>query len=225
MMPQTDQQKALMVYAQIWLGNRQRNILLSAFEQEDELFQAARTAQPGDLRAFESLVQQHQRRITADCRHITRDETVAEDLAQEVFVKAYFGMKNFEGRSSFRHWLQVIKVHHCLNHLKRQKGKIASSIDEEGPQSSEQIKAFSSSDRNLERISEQQIIHRILEAMPENLRVPLVLRDMDELSYEEVASNLKISLSAAKMRIKRAREWFREQYEARNAGTVPEASL
>jgi DNA-directed RNA polymerase specialized sigma24 family protein len=49
--------------------------------------------------------------------------------------------------------------------------------------------------------------------MPETLRLPLVLRDMDELSYEEVAANLKISLSAAKMRIKRAREWFRERYE------------
>ncbi len=197
---------------------------MPANEQEDELFQLARTAQEGDLRAFEGLVAQNQRRIVADCRHITRDESVAEDLAQEVFVKAYFGMKNFEGRSSFRHWLQVIKVHHCLNHLKKQKGK-AVSIDEDGPQSSEEAKALSSSDRNLERISEQQIIHRILEAMPENLRVPLVLRDMDELSYEEVAANLKINLSAAKMRIKRAREWFREQYEAQGARAAREAQL
>jgi DNA-directed RNA polymerase specialized sigma24 family protein len=59
--------------------------------------------------------------------------------------------------------------------------------------------------------------------MPENLRVPLVLRDMDELSYEEVAANLKINLSAAKMRIKRAREWFREQYEAQGARAAREA--
>jgi RNA polymerase sigma-70 factor, ECF subfamily len=214
-----------MFYAQIWPGNRHGNIPLSVNEQEDELFEAARNAQQGDLRAFESLVQQSQRRIVADCRHITRDESVAEDLAQEVFVKAYFGMKKFEGRSSFRHWLQVIKVHHCLNHLKKQKGKAVSSIDEEGAQTAEQIKALSSSDRNLERIGEQQIIHRILEAMPENLRVPLVLRDMDELPYEEVASNLSISLSAAKMRIKRAREWFRDQYETQTAGAAREASL
>jgi RNA polymerase sigma-70 factor (ECF subfamily) len=198
---------------------------LSANEQDDQLFLAARTAPPGDMRAFETLVQQHQRRIVADCRHITRDESVAEDLAQEVFLKAYFGMKNFEGRSSFRHWLQVIKVHHCLNHLKKQRGKTAVSIDDEGPQSSEEIKAFSSHDRSEERFSEQQIIHRVLDAMPDNLRLPLVLRDMDELSYEEVASNLNISLSAAKMRIKRAREWFRDQYEAQSARTAREASV
>lgn len=190
---------------------------LPANEQEDELFEAARTAPPGDTRAFEKLVELQQRRIVADCRHITRDPAVAEDLAQEVFLKAYFGMKNFEGRSSFRHWLQVIKVHHCLNHLKKQRGKTAVSIPEEGPRSSEETKAFSSHDRSEERLSEQQIIHRVLDAMPDNLRIPLVLRDMDELSYEEVAANLAISLSAAKMRIKRARDWFRDQYEAHSA--------
>jgi RNA polymerase sigma-70 factor (ECF subfamily) len=186
---------------------------LAGNEQEEELFAAARTAPDGDLHAFEELIKSHQRRIVADCRHITKDESVAEDLAQEVFVKAYFGMGNFEGRSSFRHWLQVIKVHHCLNHLKKQKGRSV-SIDDETAQTSADVKAYSSSDKSLERLSEQQIIHRILEAMPENLRVPLVLRDMDELSYEEVAGNLRISLSAAKMRIKRAREWFRERYQA-----------
>jgi len=197
---------------------------LAGNEQDDELFESARTAPAGDLRAFEELVGRHQRRIVADCRHITRDETVAEDLAQEVFLKAYFGMKNFEGRSSFRHWLQVIKVHHCLNHLKRHKGKVVVSIDEDGPPSKEEAEAFSSNDRSEERFGEQQIIHRVLDAMPDNLRIPLVLRDMDELSYEEVAANLSISLSAAKMRIKRAREWFRDQYEAHSARTGREAS-
>jgi RNA polymerase sigma-70 factor (ECF subfamily) len=208
----------------IWPESGQRIPPLPANELEDELFETARTAPPGDLRAFEQLMAQHQRRIVADCRHITRDPGVAEDLAQEVFVKAYFGMKNFEGRSSFRHWLQVIKVHHCLNHLKKQKGKTVVSINEEGPQSKEETAAFSSHDRSEERFGEQQIIHRVLDAMPDNLRVPLVLRDMDELSYEEVAANLKISLSAVKMRIKRAREYFRDQYEAQSARARREAT-
>ncbi len=164
------------------------------------------------MRAFELLVKQNQNRIVADCRHITRDESVAEDLAQEVFVKAYFGMQNFEGRSSFRHWLQVIKVHHCLNHLKRnRKNQVSLDDEDEGMSNSVEL---STADKTLERMSDRQRIHRILEMMPETLRLPLVLRDMDELSYEEVAANLHISLSAAKMRIKRGREWFRERYEA-----------
>jgi len=182
-----------------------------AREEEDQLFEQARKAPEGDLRAFEALVQQNQNRIVADCRHITRDESVAEDLAQEVFVKAYFGMQNFEGRSSFRHWLQVIKVHHCLNHLKRiRKNQVSIDHEEEGMANSVQL---STADKTLERLTDRQRIHLILESMPETLRLPLVLRDMDELSYEEVAAHLKISLSAAKMRIKRAREWFRERYE------------
>jgi RNA polymerase sigma-70 factor (ECF subfamily) len=213
-----------MLYALIWPGNGLRILLPAANEQDDELFESARGAPPGDLRAFEELVERYQRRIVADCRHITRDESVAEDLAQEVFLKAYFGMKNFEGRSSFRHWLQVIKVHHCLNHVKKQKGKTAVSIDDEGPPTKEETKAFSSHDRSEERFGEQQIIHRVLEAMPDNLRIPLLLRDMDELSYEEVAETLKLSLSATKMRIKRARDWFRDQYSAQSARVGREAS-
>jgi RNA polymerase sigma-70 factor (ECF subfamily) len=213
-----------MLYALIWPGNGLRIFLPAANEQDDELFESARHAPPGDLRAFEELVERYQRRIVADCRHITRDESVAEDLAQEVFLKAYFGMKNFEGRSSFRHWLQVIKVHHCLNHVKKQKGKTVVSIDDEGPQTKEEAKAFSSHDRSEERFGEQQIIHRVLEAMPDNLRIPLLLRDMDELSYEEVAETLKLSLSATKMRIKRARDWFRDQYAAQSARVGREAS-
>ncbi len=182
-----------------------------AREQEDELFARARSAPEGDLQAFEMLIQQNQRRIVADCRHIIRDESIAEDLAQEVFVKAYFGMHNFEGRSSFRHWLQVIKVHHCLNHLKRvKKNQVSLDDEEEGVSNSVQL---SIEDKTLERMSDRQRIHSILDSMPETLRLPLVLRDMDELSYEEIATSLNISLSAAKMRIKRGREWFRERFE------------
>ena len=88
-------------------------------------------AREGDLHAFEQLVLRYQKRILADCRYLTHDENNAEDLAQEVFVKAYFGLRGFEGRSTFRHWLQRIKVHHCLNHLKKREGKDALAIDDE----------------------------------------------------------------------------------------------
>src|ERR1035441_5068449 len=88
-------------------------------DRDAALLEQARTAPEGDLRAFEQLIQQYQKRIVADCRYMTRDESNSEDLAQEVFVKAFFGLRRFEGRSSFRHWLQRIKVHHCLNYLKK----------------------------------------------------------------------------------------------------------
>jgi RNA polymerase sigma-70 factor (ECF subfamily) len=199
-------------------------LFLAADEEQDELTEAVLAAPEGDLRAFETLVKEHQRWIVADCRAITRDESVSEDLAQEVLLKAYFGLKNFEGRSSMKHWLRTIKVNHCLNHIKKQKGKNAVSIDDEGPQTKEEVKAFSETDRSYDRLDEQQIIERILKDMPDGLRIPLVLRDMDELSYEEVAAALNLQLSATKMRIKRAREWFRERYAAYAARPGQEAA-
>src|SRR5271170_4047751 len=108
-------------------------------DRDKELVQAAREARDGDLRAFEQLIEQHQKRILADCRYLTRDENNSEDLAQEVFVKAYFGLRNFEGRSSFRHCLQRIKVHHYLNHLKKRAVKEALSIDEAAVEGHEQL--------------------------------------------------------------------------------------
>ncbi|MEO7145890.1 MAG: RNA polymerase sigma factor [Bryobacteraceae bacterium] len=182
-------------------------------DRDEELLRAVREARDGDLRAFEQLVQQYRMRILADCRFLTRDQGVAEELAQEVFVKAYFGLRTFEGRSSFRHWLQRIKVHHCLNYLKKAEGKGTQPIDEESVEEYEQLQVAPVADTGIEAKENRQRIHDILNAMPAALRIPLVLRDMDELSYEEVAASLGIGLSAAKMRIKRAREQFRRRYQ------------
>ena len=183
-------------------------------DPDDELLQKAIGAADGDLSAFEQLVKQHQKRIVADCRYMTRDESSAEDLAQEVFLKAFFGLRSFEGRSSFRHWLQRIKVHHCLNHIKKQEGKKQVAIDEETTEMSEQLHVLPTVHKEFEAMDDRQRIAAILESLPSKLRLPLIMRDMDELSYEEIATSLGISLSAVKMRIKRAREEFRYRYQS-----------
>jgi RNA polymerase sigma-70 factor (ECF subfamily) len=200
----------------------------SEAQQEDRdaaLLAEARKAPPGDLRAFEELIQQYQKRILADCRYMTRDDGISEDLAQEVFVKAYFGLSAFEGRSTFRHWLQRIKVHHCLNYLKKQQGKTGVAIDEGSAEEYGELQVAPTADRNLESLNQRQRITAILDSLPATLRIPLIMRDMDELSYEEVANALNIGLSAVKMRIKRAREEFRRRYQmeasmARGQGQV-----
>lgn len=189
-------------------------------DQDEKLFEQARGAAEGDLRAFEELVKLYQRRIVANCRHITRNPNDAEDLAQEVFVKAFFGMGRFEGRSSVRHWLQTIKVNHCLNHLKKQAGKQHLDIEDESLREEPQLSTPAVAEKQAEAGSERRVIQRVLDTMSETLRVPLVLRDMDELSYEEIAQALGIGLSAVKMRIKRGREEFRARYAA-ETGAVP----
>jgi RNA polymerase sigma-70 factor, ECF subfamily len=182
-------------------------------DPDEELLQEARKAPEGDLRAFEQLVLRYQRRIVANCRYITRDQNNAEDLAQEVLVKAFFGLRGFEGRSSFAGWLQRIKINHCLDHQKKRAARSFVGIEEQHVHEFDQLKDLATADKLAETISDHQLISEVLESMPSTLRIPLILSDMDELSYEEVAQSLGIGLSAAKMRIKRAREVFRDRYQ------------
>ncbi|MBS1877239.1 MAG: RNA polymerase sigma factor [Acidobacteria bacterium] len=177
------------------------------------LLEQVRDSLEGDLRAFEELVRRHQSRIVADCRHMTRDDLNSEDLAQEVFVKAFFAMKGFEGRSSFRQWLQRIKVHHCLNHLKRRGSKPGTPIDDAAVEQHHELQVSPVAERRYEQLGERERIAAVLNSMSTTLRVPLIMADMDELSFAEIASALGIGLSAAKMRVKRAREEFRRKYE------------
>ena len=202
--------------------NEEANLFVAETDDED-LLRKAREAAEGDLRPFEALVLRYQKRVVANCRYITRDPNNAEDLAQEVMVKVFFGLHKFEGRSSFRYWLQRVKVNHCLNHLKKQEGRSYVSIEEPEADGFDQLKVQATAEQQAEAIGGRELIGRVLDSMSKTLRLPLVLCDMDELSYEEVAKVLGISLSAAKMRIKRAREEFRSRYLGMQ-GAAPETS-
>jgi len=168
----------------------------------------------GDLRAFDELVRRHQERLVANCRYITGSPDDALDLTQEVFVKAYFGLKRFEGRSLFKTWIQRIKVNHCLNFMKRGKKRSFESLDDVPADASSELSVEPTAERDLKAQRDQAVINRVLEEMNETLRLPLIMCDMDEMPYQEIADELGIGLSAVKMRIKRGRADFRERYTA-----------
>jgi RNA polymerase sigma-70 factor (ECF subfamily) len=110
-----------------------------SLDPDEDLLRKVRRAPEGDLRAFDQLVERHHRRIVANCRYITRDPNNSEDLAQEVLLKAFFALDRFEGRSTFRHWLQQIKINHCLNYMKKQEGKKYINIEEPQVESLDQF--------------------------------------------------------------------------------------
>lgn len=190
-------------------------------ESDDQLVERARTAVQGDTRPFEALVGRHRGFVVANCRVITRAPADAEDLAQEVFVKAFFGLRRFEGRAQFRTWLQRIKVNHCLNHLRRTRGAIMVDLDETSPESREALQTPPRAHEALVTATDRERIVEVLDAMPDTLRIPLMLRDGDGLAYEEIAAELGLGLSAVKMRIKRAREDFRRRFAAPAQATLP----
>lgn len=189
-----------------------------------ELVELARTALQGDMRAFEILIHRHQDQVLANCRYITKSSADSEDLAQEVFVKAYFGLKGFEGRSQFKTWLQRIKVNHCLNFLRKNEGKTFQDVDDPALAPASELQVGASADGHIRDIEARARISRVLDSLPDTLRIPLLLRDMDGLAYEEIAAALKIGLSAVKMRIKRGREEFRARYVDVPTGSEVEVS-
>ncbi len=176
---------------------------------DDELVARVRASDRTDLREFEQLMQRHAPRVAANCRHLSGSATDAEDLTQEVFVKAYFKLDRFEGRGSFGAWIGRIKVNHCLNHLKKTKRMRFDDIDDPVVASSDALHVAADGPGALERA----VIHEVLEGLTDTLRIPLVMCDVDGFSYQEIAEQLGVGLSAVKMRIKRGREEFRRRYE------------
>lgn len=167
-----------------------------------------------DPRPFEALVRRHQGFVLTNCRLISRSPADAEDLAQEVFVKAYFGLARFEQRAQFRTWLRRIKVNHCLNFVFKKRGTQTVDVDEPSVASDAGLATPPMAEDRLHAMDQRQRIVAVLDAMSDTLRVPLMLCDADGFSYEEIAEQLGIGLSAVKMRIKRAREEFRQRWAA-----------
>lgn len=188
---------------------------------DDALVERAKRAGEGDLRAFDELVRRHQGHVLANCRYLSGSATEAEDLAQEVLVKAYFGLRRFEGRSSFRTWIQRIKTNHCLNHIKQKRARHFVDIEEPGLQAAEPMQVEPQAEKRRHAADQRAVIEQVLDEMSETLRVPLVMRDLDGLAYQDIADALDVGLSAVKMRIKRAREEFRARYEELFQGSAP----
>ncbi len=148
---------------------------------------------------------------TAGTSHEIR--TTLKILPRRYWSRPFSDFAAFEGRSTFGSWLQRIKINHCLNYLKKQAGRSYVGVEERDVEEFDQLKVHATAEQQAGAISDRQLISQVLDSMSNTLRIPLLLCDMDELSYEEVAQSLHISLSAAKMRIKRAREEFRERYQ------------
>lgn len=178
-------------------------------EPDARLVERLQRDKTGDTRPFDVLLRRHQHFVVGNCRFLTRSRGEAEDLAQEVFVKAYFAIRRFEGRAQFRTWIQRIKVNHCLNFLRKNQGVAMVDVDDPSLAEDPRLEQPAVATTQLERAEQRQRIARVLDAMTDTLRIPLILRDADGMSYEDIAERLGIRLPAVKMRIKRGREEFR----------------
>lgn len=172
------------------------------------LVDRARRAAPGDTRAFEALVERHRGRVVANCRYLVAPSQ-AEDLAQEVLVKAYFALRGYERRAKFSTWLYRIKVNHCLNHRRGERKRRGEVALDELPMDAAELRVDADAESRLWRQADVATVRGAVQRLPDTLRLPLVMRELDEMSYDDIATALGISLPAVKMRLLRARQELR----------------
>jgi RNA polymerase sigma-70 factor (ECF subfamily) len=156
----------------------------------------------GDRSAFEAIVLRHQDRIYNLCRYMLRDPRDAQDAAQDVFLKAYRGLKDFRPESSLYTWIYRIAVTTCLDYRRKLRREVlrGEPLTEDLPSD----EAFTERLDDAKEISES--IRKALQKLPEKLRAAIVLREIEELSYEEIAQVVHTSVGTVKSRISRARE-------------------
>ncbi len=173
-------------------------------------------AQQGDIEAFEKLVMKYEKKIFRLARNITSNQEDAEDVLQETFLKAYSHLGGFQGNSRFYTWLVRIAVNESLMKLRKRKSDRTVSMDE-GIDTGEEIVVREVAvweDDPEQRHSQTElraILDQAISSLKPALRTVFVLRDIEELSTEETAQLLGLSIPAVKSRLLRARLQLREK--------------
>lgn len=166
-----------------------------------------------DDRPFTVLFYRHQATVWRTCYFFTRNSQDAEELVQEVFLKAYRGLASFEGRSSLATWLNRIAVNTCKNEFRR-KSRRPIEIERSLDDFEEHLLSDDFFDRRMSGlVREEELLEALSRLSPDEFEV-LQLRDIEQCSYAEVAQRLGINLSAAKMRVQRARSALRVEMQS-----------
>ena len=160
----------------------------------------------GDREAFAGLVQAHHARILRLCASLLEDPVLAEDAAQEIFLKAYQQLAAFRGQSAFSTWLYRIASNHCLDLLRKRRRERTESWDALVEESGEPLQEAGIASRDPAAVlAKTELVQRALASLPPDYRLILTLREVEGLSYEELASALRCSLDAVKARLRRSR--------------------
>jgi len=181
----------------------------------DESVLVAR-AKAGDMTAFSDLITHYERRVFRMAKQITQNDDDAEDVLQETFLKAYSHLDDFQGNSKFYTWLVRIAVNEALMKLRKRRSDRTVPLDEPiDTGEDEVVREVAVWDENPEQRYSREELGSILDEAIETLkpayRTVFVLRDIEELSIEETADALNLSISAVKSRLLRARLQLREK--------------
>ncbi len=199
-------------------------VTATAIITDEELVTCCKRELPHNTRSYEILVQRHMNRVYSIVYRIVCSKEEAEDITQEVFVKVFHGLKKFEQQASFSSWLYRIATNSALDSLEKikrqQKNTLVpltvirskdNSEEESDPLSLHPAREAGPEENALQR-ELRECISRVLYQLDSQHSRLLLMRDFEDLSYDEIAASLKLGLSAVKMRIHRARLAFQELF-------------
>jgi RNA polymerase sigma-70 factor (ECF subfamily) len=170
----------------------------------------------GDSDAFQELVSRYENKVYRLAIKLTRNETLAEEVLQEVFLRIYEKLDTFRGESALSSWIYRIAANACFAKLNLEKRHQHADLEETMPQAEQALHELQepspdAPDRSLLSSEALDVISRAIERLPEDFRLVLVLRDVEGLANEEVARILDLSVPAVKSRLHRARLLLRKR--------------
>ena len=172
--------------------------------------------QRGDKQAFGLLVEKYRRKLGRLLSRFIRDPAEVEDVVQEAFIKAYRALPNFRGESAFYTWLYRIGINTAKNYLvamgrRPQTQNEIEVEDAENFEDGEELRVIETPETELMTKEIAKTVHESIEALPEDLRTAIVLREIEGLSYEEIAEIMNCPIGTVRSRIFRARESIAEK--------------
>ncbi len=182
-------------------------------DQSDE--QLVTAAQRGDRAATDVLLRRHYDRVHAVCRRIAGGTRDADDAAQEAMIRVVRNIDHFDGRSTFSTWVYRIATNTALDELRKRQRRpqlqVVSDEDSSYGRSSPREPVDEIAHREVESVVDRLAIDRALADLPPDYRVPVVMRDVGDLDYSEIAEALGIPIGTVKSRIARGRKLLLEQ--------------
>ena len=178
--------------------------------------QLVERAQRGEKHAFELLVSKYQRKLARLLSRFIRDSTEVEDVTQEAFIKAYRALPTFRGDSAFYTWLYRIGINTAKNYLVAMGRRAPTTTDidseeAEGFEDGEQLRDLNTPENQMMSRQVAETVNQTLEELPEELRTAITLREIEGLSYEDIASIMNCPIGTVRSRIFRAREAIAER--------------